>query len=172
MTYAARTVLADCGIALDLLEKEEDEDRWRVHWVGAVALIRAVGHVLDKVDGQLPAVKQVANLAFRQWKSDAPDHAIFRDFIDAERNNILKEYQSRAFPDSDVPVAIMITAVHPGTGELRQIPFAEIIPDNLFKPLVEGFGEGDDARTIYAEAIGWWERELNAIDTALAVSAM
>lgn len=43
MTRAARTVLADCEIALELLEDQEDEGRWRVHWVGAIALIRAVG---------------------------------------------------------------------------------------------------------------------------------
>jgi hypothetical protein len=61
----------------------------------------------------------------------------------------------------------MVTAVHPRTGETVQIPVAEIIPDNLYKPLVEGFGEGEDARAIYAEAISWWERELDAIDKAL-----
>jgi hypothetical protein len=170
MTYAARTVLADCVIALDLLENEGDEGRWRVHWVGAVALIRAVGHVLDKVDGQIPGFKVRSKAAFRRWKSADPAHAIFRDFIDAERNNILKKYQSKAFPGSDVPVAIMITALHPRTGETVQMPIAEIIPDNLYKPLVEGFREGDDAREVYAEAIAWWEDQLDALDAALAES--
>ncbi|HEX8223262.1 MAG TPA: hypothetical protein VF605_05550 [Allosphingosinicella sp.] len=167
MTYAARSVLADCAIALNLLEDEEDEGRWRVHWVGAVALIRAVGHVLDKVDGQTPGLKVISSAAFRRWKSDDPAHAIFRDFIDAERNNILKEYQSKAFPGSEVPVAIIVTAVHPRTGETIQMPIAEVIPDNLYKPLVEGFGEGEDARAIYAEAIAWWEDQLDGIDDAL-----
>lgn len=167
MTHAARTVLADCQIALDLLEDQEDQGRWRVHWVGAVALIRAVGHVLDKVDGHIPGLREIARSAFRRWKSDDPRHAIFRDFIDAERDNILKEYQSKVFPNADVPVAIMLTAVHPRTGETIQIPIAETIPDNLYKPLVEGFGEGEDARAVYAEAIAWWEGELDAIDVAL-----
>jgi len=166
VTHAARIVLADCRIALDLLEDQEDEGRWRVHWVGAAALIRAVGHVLDKVDGQAPVLKTIARAAFQRWKSDDPAHAIFRDFIDAERNNILKEYQSKVFPNSDVPVAIMVTAVNPQTGETIQLPIAEIIPDNLYKPLLESFGEGEDARAVYAEAIAWWERELDAIDAA------
>ncbi|HZG08724.1 MAG TPA: hypothetical protein VEZ70_07090 [Allosphingosinicella sp.] len=166
MTHAARIVLADCQIALELLEEQEDEGRWRVHWVGAVALIRAVGHVLDKVDGQMPAIKETARAAFRRWNSDDPAHTIFREFIDAERNNILKEYQSKVFPNSDVPVAIMVTAVHPRTGETIQVPLAEVIPDNLYKPLVEGFGEGEDAREVYAEAIAWWGRELEEIDRA------
>jgi hypothetical protein len=171
MTLAARIVLADCQIALSLLEDQEDEGRWRVHWVGAVALIRAVGHVLDKVDGQVAGAKEISRSAFRRWKSDDPTHAIFRDFIEVERNNILKEYESKVFPNADVPVAIVVTAVHPETGETIQIPIADIIPDNLYKPLVEGFGAGEDARSVYADAIAWWERELDAIDTALKDAA-
>ena len=60
----------------------------------------------------------------------------------------------------------MVTAVHPRTGETIQVPLAEVIPDNLYKPLVEGFGEGEDAREVYAEAIAWWGRELEEIDRA------
>ena len=52
MTAAARKVLADCEVALEMLEEEEDEQRWRVLWAGAMALLRAVGHVLQKVDCQ------------------------------------------------------------------------------------------------------------------------
>ena len=51
MTARARIVLEDCRLALQLLEEETDLRRWRLHWVAAVALVRAVGHVLEKVDG-------------------------------------------------------------------------------------------------------------------------
>ena len=48
MTQHARTVLDDCRLALQLLEEETDPQRWRIHWVAALALVRAVGHVLDR----------------------------------------------------------------------------------------------------------------------------
>ena len=50
MTVAARRVLADCEVVLEMLDAEREEQRWRVLWVGALALLRAVGHVLRKVD--------------------------------------------------------------------------------------------------------------------------
>ncbi|MBN9244289.1 MAG: hypothetical protein J0I98_16000 [Mesorhizobium sp.] len=167
MTYFARTVLGDCRIALEMLDLEADNDRWRVHWAGAVALIRAVGHVLDKVDGQQSSVKAAARAAFARWKSDDPEHVIFREFIEAERNNILKRYESKVHPLSDVPVAIILTLVDPKTGENKQVGMDELLDENIFKPMVEGYGEGNDARDIYREAIAWWERELDAIDSVV-----
>ena len=53
-------VLEDCRMALTLLEEERDYRRWRVHWAAAVALVRAVGHVLDKVDGKDPVRKRIS----------------------------------------------------------------------------------------------------------------
>lgn len=168
MSYAARAVLDDCRIALEMLDHEADHDRWRVHWAGAVALIRAVGHVLHKVDGQQPSIKVAAKAAFERWKSDDPEHAIFREFIESERNNILKRYESRVHPLSDVPVAIILTLVDPKTGETKQIGIDELLDENIFKPMVEGYGEGNDARDIYREAVAWWERELDAIDAVVS----
>jgi hypothetical protein len=53
MTLVARKVLADCETAHQLLKKEEMESAtWRVHWVGCLALLRAVGHILHHVDGE------------------------------------------------------------------------------------------------------------------------
>ena len=47
MTDKARKVLADCVIALELLESERDIGRWRVHWAGAPPLGRADGGTSD-----------------------------------------------------------------------------------------------------------------------------
>ncbi|WP_146190137.1 hypothetical protein [Methylosinus sporium] len=168
MTRAARMVLTDCRIALEMLETEVSEDRWRVLWAGAVALIRAVGHVLDKVDGEQPPIKAAAKAAFARWKADDSSHAIFREFIESERNNILKRYESKVHPLSEVPVAIFLTLSQPETGEIKQIGFDELLGETIFKPIVDGYGEGEDARDIYRDAISWWERELQAIDIAAA----
>jgi hypothetical protein len=66
-----------------------------------------------------------------------------------------------------VPVAIRLTLVHPETGEVSYVDQAVDFDENLFRPLVDGYGEGEDARDIFEEAIDWWQRELTAIDEKL-----
>lgn len=170
MTAAARKVLEDCRLALQLLEKETDLERWRVHWAAAVALVRAVGHVLKNVDGQDPKLKQIGAEAFKRWKGDDPAHEIFREFVERERNNILKEYRFSHHPQEEVDVAVGWTLQNPQTGE--RVICAEVYPigENIYRPMVDGFREGDDARDILSDAITWWERELAAIDCLAAQS--
>lgn len=165
MTYQAREVLSDCRIALQLLEEEQDLQRWRVHWAAAVALIRAVGHVLEKVDGRNPAVKQAAAKMYLTWKGAASEHLIFREFIEKERNNLLKEYQINIHPLEDVPVVLQAIIRPLGGGEPITVA-ADVfeLGENIYRPMIEGPWEGDDAREVLAEAIEWWDRQLHLID--------
>lgn len=167
MTYAAREVLADCRVALQLLEEETDLQRWRVHWAAAVALTRAVGHVLDKVDGEDACVRTVANAAFNRWKTSGAEDEIFREFIDRERNNILKKYRFALHPLEEVQVAVTLTLQDPATGELSQT--AEVLPigDNIYRPVLDGYRAGDDARDVLGDALDWWNRQLDAIDATV-----
>lgn len=120
MTQAARQILSDAGLALGMLQAETDPDRWRVHWAGGVALLRAVGHVLLNVDQRADAaLAKAADAAHRGWRSPDPAHAVYREFILEERNNILKEYRSKVHPLAEVPVAIRMTLMNPATGEIR-----------------------------------------------------
>ncbi|WP_137105759.1 hypothetical protein [Azospirillum argentinense] len=168
MTHAAREVLSDARLALDMLQTETDPDRWRVHWAGGVALLRAVGHVLLNVDQRTNTeLAKIGDEAHRRWRSTDPSHAVYRDFILEERNNILKEYRSKVHPLAEVPVAIRLTVVNPETGEVSYLDQIADFDENLFRPLVEGYGEGEDARDVFGEAINWWERELTAIDKEL-----
>lgn len=167
MTHQARQVLDDCRIALQLLEEEKNLQRWRIHWAAAVALIRAVGHVLDKVDGDNPEIKRLSNAAFRKWNSDAPEHEIFRGFIKCERNNVLKEYKFNLHPGEEVEVAVISTLRPVKDGELMQVAGVFPIGENVYRPLMDGFREGDDARDVLSEAIDWWEAELTAIECLL-----
>jgi hypothetical protein len=95
MALVARRVLADCEIAHQLLRKESTESAtWRPHWVLCLTLLRAVGHVLDNVDGEADANHRAAISAkWEEWKADVEENRIFWDFIKAERNNLLKEYK-------------------------------------------------------------------------------
>jgi ferritin-like protein len=92
MTYHARIVLEDCRYTLRLLEEEADHQKWRITWVAAIALIRAVGHVLDKVDGRDKQTKDVAGKLYKNWHKEPEKHEIFHEFIEKERNNVVKEY--------------------------------------------------------------------------------
>lgn len=168
MTRTAREVLADCEIALEMLEAEQDLGRWRVHWAGALALVRAVGHVLHKVDGADPDIRRQVNLAYQRWKSQKATNAVFWEFIEEERNNILKEYRFNLHPLDHIDVAVMMTVQHPETGELAQIPEVVPIGENIYRPILDGYSEGNDARDVYREALDWWNIELTAIERALS----
>lgn len=164
MTSRAREVLSDCTAALELLEGDTDDTRWRVHWAAAVALIRAVGHVLTKVDGANETVKKVADEAFRRWKSDDPAHDIFRDFIERERNNLLKEYCTDVHPLANVMLAFEFTAAPVEGGDPVIVRDVAEIDENIYRPMIDGPWEGNDARDVLSLAIEWWQRELDAID--------
>lgn len=168
----AREVLADCEIALEMLEAEQDLARWRVHWAGALALLRAVGHVLHKVDGADPRVGRHVDTAYRRWKSQKAKNAIFWEFIENERNNILKEYRFNLHPLDHVDVAVMMTVRHPETGALSQIPQVIPIGENIYRPILDGYSEGNDARDVYREALDWWDAELTAIERAMSTASV
>ncbi|MEO6824437.1 MAG: hypothetical protein ABI167_06885 [Nitrosospira sp.] len=163
MTLRAREVLEDCRLALKMLEEEQDLQRWRILWAGAVALTRAVGHVLDKIDGRDTVTKQVAGDFFRRWKHGA-EHEIFREFIERERNNLLKEYHSDVHPLEDVPVAMQTPIVPLNGGEPMMISQVFALNENIYRPMLDGPWEGDDCRDVLSEAISWWRRQLDQID--------
>lgn len=170
MTATARQVLDDCKIALSLLEDEADLARWRVHWVAALALVRAVGHVLQKVDGRDADIRKASDDAFRRWKSGAVEHEIFREFIELERNNVLKQYDFAIHPLEDVPVVVELKLQSIEDGHLRSVYETFGIGSNIYRPVEGGYREGDDARDVFADAIEWWGTQLTAIDSAVRAS--
>lgn len=170
MTAAARQVLADCEIALDMLEGEENFEHWRVHWAGALALLRAVGHVLVKVDGEDEKLRVLIDAAYGCWKTNRTDNAIFWNFIEEERNNVLKEYKFNLDPREEIDVVIMPAVQQPGIDRLSQDPQVFQIGGDIYRPIVDGFGKGEDAREIYREALDWWNAQLTLLEKKLAGS--
>ncbi|HXF26731.1 MAG TPA: hypothetical protein VN610_05630, partial [Bryobacteraceae bacterium] len=69
------------------------------------ALMRAVGHVLDRMDanenGPCPGLS--VDVAYAKWKANRDEHRIFWEFIEEERNNILKKY-TFGFVSGDIPI--------------------------------------------------------------------
>ena len=96
MTQAARTVLEDCRGALEDFNRDLQGEKWRRHWILCVTLLRAVGSVLEKVDGKAdPKLKAIIDHAWKSLKKEKSPH-IFLDFIEEDRNLAVKVYQMRA----------------------------------------------------------------------------
>ena len=161
---AASKVLRLCKVSLELLQEETDEVRWNVHWFGAVSLLRAVGHVLVKVDGPKSAkLRNRLDDAYSDWKSTNPNHAIFRDFIDSERNNLLKEFRSSVHPNHVTRLVIEDVKFRYWANTDGSASDIHLLDENLFRPVLGGYGQGEDARDIYEAAIGWWQAQLNLL---------
>ena len=64
---AAWAVLEDAARSISLAVNA-DEDHWRVHWAGSLALLRAVGHVLQNVDeSRSDAHKKCSKEWWKRW---------------------------------------------------------------------------------------------------------
>ncbi len=147
----ARSVLQDVSSCISWLHEETDPFRFRMAVVASIALVRAVGHVLRKVDSSnCPVFAEVVKERFESWKRDRESARIFWEFIESERNNILKEYEFR-FDFSPV-----IT-----TGEATH---AWRVGADLYCPVVDGVYVGQDVRDVLQEAVRWWTQELDAIE--------
>lgn len=155
MTTTARKILDDCRYAHELLELEENERKFKLLWVSCSSLLRAVGHALYKVDcrDNNDLKGRVSNW-WGNLKQNKVEHAIFFEFVERERNNVLKEYDLGFFSGE---VDVLVQA----TGE--QFTLAE----TAFCPMSSGAFEGEDCRDIADMAIKWWEVQLNEIDRLL-----
>jgi hypothetical protein len=156
MTATARKILRDLQVAHELLETEESAERFRVHWVAAVALCRTVGHVLQKIDSNTsPQLKAAISQIYASWKAEPEVHHVFFEFIEDERNAVLKEYE---FGFLSGPVDFLVLP----SG------FISTLEDNLFYPLSSGRFTGEDCRDVLGLAINWWQTQLSEIDAAIA----
>ncbi len=151
MTTTARLVLTDCKAALAELETDPVDQAWRLKWITAVALLRAVGHALDSVDVETSReMKDAIKTAYKRWQAQKPAYPLFWGFIQKERNNVLKEY--RFGGQQRMPIEI------PGS-------HIESQPIYVMKRSRYRYR---DPRDLVREAIAWWETELDAIDEAAA----
>ena len=166
MTSAAREALEDCRGALTELTDGVQGRQWRRRWITSMVLLRAVGHVLDNVDGaRSPEYRTAVDSWWRQLKSTKPEPMIFWSLIDEERNTILKEYQTRA--GQGVTVQLSGIEINLQTGEQKVDPPRPAI---YHYAINTGPFAGRDQRELIAEGIAWWEKELNAIDTTASAA--
>jgi hypothetical protein len=166
MTTQARVVLSDCQGALDSLAHCEHGAEWRRRWVTVVTLQRAVGHVLDKVDGtSSPRMASVIKTRWSLLNKTKPEPHIFWNFIEEERNNVLKEYLFAGRHASGFNVKSVSLSVGDGKIVTSTAEESDEIHMHVFN---EGPFAGRHQIDVAAEAIAWWKAYLDEIDKATA----
>ncbi len=153
----AQKVLGDCRVALDMLDEEEEEDRWRIIWAGAITLLRSVGHILLRESETNPGLKVRVGAVFREHHENKQAHRIYWNFIKAERDSLIKENVTQVHESSRV--VLVAEELH---GHLLKTS-EFLLEGNLFRPLQDGVWAGEDARDVYKEAIEWWEAQITKI---------
>ena len=96
ITLNAWKPMYDCKHILFIFQQtelEEDRPEWRFFWISGLAILRPLGHVLKKADSEMTNGHQ--SIIADWWTNlnyENKDNQIFSDFIEKERNIILKTY--------------------------------------------------------------------------------
>jgi hypothetical protein len=140
VTATARLVLDDCRLARSELVDGLTGPWWRIRVFTVMALLRASLHALNKVDAATEPMTS-ANASVWSERNTAP---IFRDFIEMDRNLLLKQYQLRAGQNVGIYLG----------SRRREITYS--MNDGPFK--------GRDPRDLVDDAIKWIEDYLDEVD--------
>ena len=180
----AREVLEWCRHAHYKMRSNPTGPDWVLIWAGTIALLRAVGHTLDKEDGARDARLQKEQ---RSWweklKHTKPDPAIFWDFIERDRNKLLKEAELTVEQSAEVFIqGASATALAGNLGRRQEPPQSQPIssiyatrtgqedprtppPSAIYSyrmnssPFIR-----QDPRDLVRDAIEWWEKQLSDIE--------
>ena len=160
MTTNAHEVLRDCEAALQDLRSGVTGLHWRTRWVGAVALLRTVGHVLHKVDGARSLeLRAAVDAAYVELEATRPEPRIYWEFIEQERNNLLKLYEFGV--QQNVTVRPGGVWWNPATGESGADPSGPTTYEHLVR---DGHFVGQDPRDVVQLAIEWWQSYLGKVE--------
>jgi hypothetical protein len=175
VTNQARLVLDDARAALRAHSNELQGPAFRASWFSVVGLLRAVGHVLSKVDA--PSDLRLAQIVSDAWSglvASRPQPAIFWGFIEAERNRILKNYEHgitrvRVFRAPDTQRVLLALDMANASSKAVQVVNAFDVPADVpdrgvFSALSDGPFAGRSERSVAEEAIQWWDCCLSAIE--------
>ena len=141
-TLAAWGPYGVCVNVLFDLQNSEVEPRWHgwlIPWVAGLTLLRATGHVLAKVDATKSSKhKSEIKSLWRAWTDHRAENWVFWDFIEEERNNVVKEFE---FGFQIEPYS------EPEEYEVENAVYEKI--------------------ELFREAVYWWRHQLRAIEEAL-----
>lgn len=139
----AQETLNQVWNAIKSLETGNHMD-WQALWIAAITGLRSTGHVLHKVDAKTSKqAEEVIATKWLKWKSDK--ESWFCDFIEPERNRLLKE--GKGLPKCNVQSF--------GVND-------EIIRLNLT------LDNGDDGIYVLKQATAWLQGELDEISAIIS----
>ncbi|RCS25257.1 hypothetical protein DUT91_00035 [Phyllobacterium salinisoli] len=148
---AARSVLRDAYLVRrDLCDAVEEQNiqRVRIVWVTSLTLLRSVGHVLAKVDSKRSKwIGDASAHQFAALKVARFENVIYWEFIENERNLVLKEYASSI-------IDRCAQQDHGRRAVLRDI----LIGIDLYTP-----------QAACDAAFLWWERYLERVESLAAM---
>ena len=140
MQLISRLVYLDCREAHHELKNGLVGSLWRRRWVAFITLIRAIGHVLKEVDGnKWNGLDEIVSTEWDKWKQEP----IFKEFIENERNNVLKQYKFKAQQNLNFD---------PSRSEISY-------------SMEFGYFHGKDPREIAEMALDWWDEKLKLIES-------
>jgi len=151
----SRQVLKDLIYFCEQLEDDMPEQEWRVRWIAICTLARAVGHIL-KEDGKRLCKPAITDQLFQEIKSEQ----IFSDFIERDRNLILKEYNFRT-ENGPVSIAGLLTEA----GD-------RIVTSQNFHTLKGTCFDGMMPKAAMAKVCEWWAEKLDIVERRMADSSL
>jgi hypothetical protein len=167
MTLAARLVLEDCRHAFAAMRSEALPSEWRRNLVALLTLLRAIGHVLDKVDAARDQkLRGPVTDWWKQVNNDKVQHPLFWEFIERERNSFIKQYETTARQ-------VMVGHV----GAVNYDSKTDTYTSDPYRPLeykqtmTAGYFTGREFLEVADEALHWWEAQLAQIERVRASAA-
>jgi hypothetical protein len=139
---------------------------WVLTWAGTIALLRAVGHALVNDDAKKDARLEKAQRAWwDKLKAAKPNPSIFWEFIERDRNLLLKE--------ADLTVGHSVQLfLSGGTIVPRHAPQPPPPQQPIYTyQMSSGCFAGQDPRDLVRDAIDWWEKQLSEIEQQAAASS-
>lgn len=152
--YIARSALRDAYVAHKnlkaALKENSNHQQIRMTWIACLFHLRAVGHVLKKVDSARSKwIKLASDKAYDNCRSNRFENIIFWEFIELERNALMKEYSAKIFdqsidPENSKQKITVVTNILIGT--------------EVYTPL-----------EAVNRAIEWWENYLDKVESDAAI---
>lgn len=160
----SREVFIDCMKAKEMLKyyiSQGSISESKILWFSCITLLRVIGHVLEKVDGKNSSkeFQSTLKLKYNEWKT----LPLFKDFIEEERNKILKEYESNITEIlSERSSHVYNQLGEPMYSAEGKSVYAMISITELVKS--KGFFQGESPVQVLEKALDWWDKELKILE--------
>jgi hypothetical protein len=160
----AREALEWCRYGHQKMSSDPTGLEWVLTWAGTIALLRAVGHALVNEDAEIDArMKKAQHAWWDTLKATKPNPSIFWEFIERDRNLLLKEAELSVEPSANVFLS--------GGTIPRHAPQPPPPPPIYTYKMKSGRFAGQDPRDLVRDAIKWWEEQLDDIEQKAEASS-